>query len=153
MVNYISNGYWAINQVGIVRIHWSSISRMVFCLQLFLCVLWKMGFLQQWLIERAQFWLWESCFFFAPDVQVRNLSNFPQQRTLCFCSWLCSFLFYKRPMEINQIRYDFVLGILYGHHDWHCNYRFLHCLCFSKSVSECSEPLTEKICAKFYYSI
>lgn len=126
---------------------WSSVSY-------YFSVLWKMGFLQQWLIELAQFWLRESCFPPPPPyVQVRNLSQFPQQRTLCFCSWLCSFLFCQRPMEINQVRYDFVLGILYGHHDWHCNYRFLHCLCFSKSVSECSEPQAEKICARFYYTI
>lgn len=96
---------------------------------------------------------YESHGFLPPYIEVRNLSQFPQQRTLCFCGWLCSFLFCQRPMEINQERYDFVLGILYGHHDWHCNYRFLHCLCFSKSVSECSEPLADKICARFYYSI
>lgn len=91
--------------------------------------------------------------YFFSYVQVGNGCNFPQQRTLCFCSWHCSFLFCQRPMETNEVRYDFVLGILYGLPDWHCNYRFLHCLCFSKSISECFEPLAEKFCARFYYSV
>lgn len=91
--------------------------------------------------------------YFFSYVQVGNRCNFPQQRTLCFCSWHCSFLFCQRPMETNEVRYDFVLGILYGLPDWHCNYRFLHCLCFSKSISECFEPLAEKFCARFYCSV
>lgn len=60
----------------------------------------------------------ESQIFFSPPyVKARNQNQFLQQRTLCFCSWLFSFLFCQRPREINQVRYDFVLGILYGHHD------------------------------------
>lgn len=70
----------------------------------------RWNFWNKWLIELAQFWLGEPCFSLAPHVQVRNVRQFPQQRTLCFCCWLCRFLFCQRPMEINQ---DMILYLVF----------------------------------------
>ena len=46
-----------------------------------------------------------------------------------------------------------VLGILHGFHDWQSNYRFLHCLCLSKSTAECFEPAAGRRSTRFHYNV
>lgn len=124
---------------------WSSLSYFYMCCE-------KWNFWSKWLIELTQFWLGEPCFSLAPSCSGKECQAVsPAEDTVFLLLALWGFVLPKT--HGNKSRYDFVLGILYGHHDWHCNYRFLHCLCFSKGTSQCSEAVAEKICARFYYSI
>lgn len=137
----------SISQGGVGGSHWSRISRILS--PIFMCGM-KNGIFgtSDWLNGSV---LVRTVFFPGPLMFRWGMSGVsPAEDTVFLLLALWGFVSPKT--HGNKSRYDFVLGILYGHRDWHCNYRFLHCLCFSKGTSQCSEALAEKICARFYYS-
>lgn len=46
-----------------------------------------------------------------------------------------------------------VLGVLHECHDWHNNYRLLHCFCLLKYIAKCFELVARRCSARFHYNV